>query len=148
MFSFRFNNEEIIRIFLLIIHHSISTAPAHNILLCLQQKPLFYASKVLNIHYTYLLEVAKFMHDFTRRKLPTPLLNFFSSNLTVHKHNTRQVLDPHFSIIYNSIAEKSIIHRGPRIWSNIPQPIKECETKNSFNKLLKRHFLTNQEHLS
>ena len=111
-------------------------------------KPLFYASNVLNIHYTYLLEVAKFMHDFTRRKLPTPLLNFFSSNLTVHKHNTRQVLDPHFSIIYNSIAEKSIIHRGPRIWSNIPQPIKECETKNSFNKLLKRHFLTNQEHLS
>ena len=111
-------------------------------------KPLYYASNVLNIHYTYLLEVAKFMHDFTRRKLPTPLLNFFSSNLTVHKHNTRQVLDPHFSIIYNSIAEKSIIHRGPRIWSNIPQPIKECETKNSFNKLLKRHFLTNQEHLS
>ena len=111
-------------------------------------KPLFYASNVLNIHYTYLLEVAKFMHDFTRRKLPTPLLNFFSSNLTVHKHNTRQVLDPHFSIIYNSIAEKSIIHRGPRIWSNIPQPIKECETKNSFNKLLKRHFLTNHEHLS
>ena len=111
-------------------------------------KPLFYASNVLNIHYTYLLEVAKFMHDFTRRKLPTPLLNFFSSNLTVHKHNTRQVLDPHFSIIYNSIAEKSIIHRGPRIWSNIPQPIKECETKNSFNKLLKRHFVTNQEHLS
>ena len=103
---------------------------------------------MLNIHYTYLLEVAKFMHDFTRRKLPTPLLNFFSSNLTVHQHNMRQVLDPHFSIIYNSIAEKSIIHRGPRIWSNIPQPIKECETKNSFNKLLKRHFLTNQEHLS
>ena len=111
-------------------------------------KPLFYASNVLNIHYTYLLEVANFMHDFTRRKLPTPLLNFFSSNLTVHQHNTRQVLDPHFSIIYNSIAEKSILHRGPRIWSNIPQPIKECETKNSFKKLLKRHFLTNQEHLS
>ena len=31
------------------------------------------------------------------------------------QHNTRQVLDPHFSIIYNSIAEKSIIHRGPRM---------------------------------
>ena len=74
--------------------------------------PLFYASSVLNIHYTYLLEVAKCMHDFTRRKLPTPLLNFFSSNLTVHQHNTRQVLDHNFSIIYNSIAEKSIIHRG------------------------------------
>ena len=111
-------------------------------------KPLFYASNVLNIHYTYLLEVANFMHDFTRRKLPTPFLNFFSSNLTVHQHNTRQVLDPHFSIIYNSIADKSILHRGPRIWSNIPQPIKECETKNSLKKLLKRHFLTNQEHLS
>ena len=54
-------------------------------------KPLFYASNVLNIEYTYLLEVAKFMHDFTRRKLPIPLLNFFSSNLTVHQHNTRQV---------------------------------------------------------
>ena len=58
------------------------------------------------------------------------------------------LLHQFFSIIYNSIAEKSIIHRGPRIWSNIPQPIKECETKNSFNKILKRHFLTNQEHLS
>ena len=108
-------------------------------------KPLFYASNVLNIEYTYLLEVAKCMHDFTRRKLPIPLLNFFSSNLTVHQHNTRQVLDPHFTIIFNSIAEKSIIHRGPRIWSNIPQPIKECANKNSFNKLLKRHFLMNQE---
>ena len=29
-------------------------------------KPLFYASNVLNIEYTYLLEVAKFMHDFTK----------------------------------------------------------------------------------
>ena len=78
-------------------------------------KPLFYASNVLNIKYSYLLEVAKFMHDFTGRKLPIPLLNFFSSNLAVHQHNTRQVLDPHFTIIFNSIAEKSIIHRGPRI---------------------------------
>ena len=108
-------------------------------------KPLFYASNVLNIKYSYLLEVAKFMHDFTRRKLPIPLLNFFSSNLTVRQHNTRQVLDPHFTIIFNSIAEKSIIHGGPRIWSNIPQPIKECANKKSFNKLLKRHFLMNQE---
>ena len=111
-------------------------------------KPLFYASNVLNINFTYLLEVSKFMHDYTRRTLPTPLLNFFSSNLTVHQHNTRQVLDPHFSIIYNSIAEKSIIHRGPRIWSNIPQVIKECVNKNSFNKLLKRHFVTKQEYIS
>ena len=54
-------------------------------------KYLFYASNVLNIKYTYLLEVAKFMHNFTRRKLPTPLLNFFSSNLTVHHHNMKQV---------------------------------------------------------
>ena len=73
-------------------------------------KPLFYASNVLNIHYTYLLEVAKFMHDFTRRKLPTPLLNFFSSNLTVHQHNTRQVLDPHFSIIY--LLQKNLLFIG------------------------------------
>ena len=54
-------------------------------------KPLFYASNVLNINFTYLLEVSKFMHDYTRRTLPTPLLNFFSSNLNVHQHNTRQV---------------------------------------------------------
>ena len=68
-------------------------------------KPLFYASNVLNIQYTYLLEVAKCMHDFTIRKLPTPLLNFFSSNQDVHQHNTRQVLDPHFTIIYHYFAE-------------------------------------------
>ena len=89
-------------------------------------KPLFYASNVLNIKYTYLLEVAKCMHGITRGKLLIPLFNFFSfcRNLTFHQHNTRQVLDPHFTIIYNYIAEKSIIHRGPRIWSNIPQPRK------------------------
>ena len=112
------------------------------------RKPLFYASNVLNINFTYLLEVSKFMHDYTRRTRPTPLLNFFSSNPTVHQHNTRQVLDPHFSIIYNYIADKYIIHRGPRIWSNIPQVIKECVNKNSFTKLLKRHFVTKQEYLS
>ena len=124
-------------------------------------KPLFYASNVININFTYLLEVSKCMHDYTRRTLPTPLLNFFSSYLTVHQyntrqvldphfsiiyltvhqHNTRQVLDPHFSIIYNYIAEKSIMHRGPRIWSNIPQVIKECVNKNSINTLLKRHYI-------
>ena len=101
---------------------------------------------VLNINNTYRLEVAKFMYDFTRRKLPTPILDFFASNLAVHQHNnnTRHVLDPHFTIIHNSTADKSILHRGPRIWSDIPQPIKECVNKISFIKLLKRHFLTNQ----
>ena len=85
------------------------------------------------------------MYDFTRRKLPTPILDLFASNLAVHQHNTRHVLDPHFTIIHNSTADKSIIlHRGPRIWSDIPQPIKECVNKISFIKLLKRHFLTNQ----
>ena len=108
-------------------------------------KPLFYASNVLNINNTYKLEVAKFMYDFTRRKLPTPILDFFASNLAVHQHNTRHVLDPHFTIIHNSTADKSILlHRGPRIWSDIPQPIKECVNKINFIKLLKRHFLTNQ----
>ena len=87
-------------------------------------KPLFYASNVLNINNTYRLEVAKFMYDFTRRKLPTPILDFFARNLAVHQHNTRHVLDPHFTIIHNSTADKSILHRGPRIWSDIPQPIK------------------------
>ena len=70
-------------------------------------KPLFYASNVLNINDTYRLEAAKLMYDFTRRKLPTPILDFFASNLAVHHHNTRQVLDPHFTIIHNSI-EKSL----------------------------------------
>ena len=107
-------------------------------------KPLFYASNVLNINNTYRLEVAKFMYDFTRRKLPTPILDFFARNLAVHQHNTRHVLDPHFTIIHNSTADKSILHRGPRIWSDIPQPIKECVNKIGFIKLLKRHFLTNQ----
>ena len=47
-------------------------------------KPLFYAKNVLNINNTYRLEVAKFMYGFTRRKLPTPILHFFASNLAVH----------------------------------------------------------------
>ena len=64
-------------------------------------KPLFYASNVLNINNTYRLEVAKFMYDFTKRKLPTPILDFFASN---------------FTIIHNSTADKSILHRGPKIW--------------------------------
>ena len=86
-------------------------------------KPLFYASNVLNINNTYRLEVTKFMYDFTRRKLPIPILDFFASNLAVHQHNTRHAHDPHFTIIHNSTADKSILHRGPRIWSDIPQPM-------------------------
>ena len=42
-------------------------------------RPLFYASNVLNINNTYRLEVAKFMYDFTRRKLPTPILDFLQA---------------------------------------------------------------------
>ena len=69
---------------------------------------LIYASNLLNINYTYLQEVATFMHDFTGRKLPTPIFNFFSNNWTVHQHNTRQVLDPHFIIIYISQLQKNL----------------------------------------
>ena len=81
-------------------------------------KPLFYASNVLNNNFTYLLEVSNFMHDYTRRRptLPTPLLNFFSSNLTFHQHNPGQVLDPHFFPLYIILLQKNIEFIGDPVF--------------------------------
>ena len=99
-------------------------------------EPLFYRSKLLKLNDLYRFELAKFMFDCINSLLPVPLLTYFTSNANIHSHHTRQINVPHVTQIHGSISAKSLIHKGPKIWSEIPQVIRLHRNKKAFNRLL------------
>ena len=91
---------------------------------------LFYRSKLLQLNDLYRFGLAKFMFDCINSLLPIPLvLAYFTSNANTHSHHTRQRNVPHVTQMHGSISAKSLIHKGPQIWSEIPQVIKLHKNK-------------------
>ena len=100
-------------------------------------EPLFYRSNILKLEDIYKCELSKFMFDCINSLLPTRLLDYFTINANVHTHYTRQIHILHVTPTYGSISEKSVTHKGPKIWSEIPQIIRLHTNKDRFIKLLK-----------
>ena len=57
------------------------------------------------------------MFDFMNGLLPISV--FY--NQCNHTHHTRQRNIPHVTQIYGTISERSVTHKGPTTWSEIPQ---------------------------
>ena len=80
---------------------------------------------ILQLNDMYTLQLAKFMFQYSKNQLPKPLMELFTPNSDIHKHNTRHNRDPHF-ISYNTHKyAQSFLHKAPVIWQNIPIQIKE-----------------------
>ena len=76
------------------------------------------------------------MFDCINGKLPTPILEFFISNATIHAHHTRQRYVPHVTQTFGTISERAVTHKGPNTWTEIPQTIRLHQNKNIFSRLL------------
>ena len=79
------------------------------------------------------------MSDGINSLLPINLLAYFTSNANIHSHHTRQINSPHVTQIHDSISAKSLIHKAPKMLSDIPQVglIRLHINKKAFNRLLK-----------
>ena len=56
--------------------------------------------------------------------LPTPILDYFTTNATIHAHHTRQRNIPHVTQTFGTISERAVTHKGPKTWIEIPQTIR------------------------
>ena len=77
------------------------------------------------------------MFDCINGLLPTPILEYFTTNATIHAHHTRQRNIPHVTQTFGTISKRAVTHKGPNIWTEIPQTIRLHQNKNTFSRLLK-----------
>ena len=73
------------------------------------------------------------MFDCINCFLPTSILEHFTTNATIHAHHTRQRIIPHVTetfgttgpgVCRGSISKRAVTHKGPKIWTEIPQTIR------------------------
>ena len=105
-------------------------------------EPLFIRNKILKIDDLYQFELSKFMFDCINCFLPTPILEHFTTNATIHAHHTRQRNIPHVTQTFGTIYKRAVTHKGPKIWTEIPQTIRLQQNKNTFSRLLKNDYIT------
>ena len=84
------------------------------------------------------------MFDCINGLLPTPILDYFTTNSTIHAHHTRQRNIPHVTQTFATISERAVTHKGPKAWTEIPQTIRLHQNKNIFSRLLKKTRLYHQ----
>ena len=105
-------------------------------------EPLFIRNKILKLDDLYKFELSKFMFDCINGLLPTPILEYFTTNATIHAHHTRQRNIPHVTQTFGTTSERAVMHKGPKIWTEIPQTIRLHQNKNIFSRLLKNDYIT------
>ena len=67
-------------------------------------EPLFIRNKILKIDDLYKFELSKFMFDCINCILPTPILEYFINNATIHAYHTRQINVPHVTQTFGTIS--------------------------------------------
>ena len=86
--------------------------------------------------------LSKFMFLHATKQLPPSLMLCFSLNENIHCHNTRHRNDPHIQARNTNIMTKNFLCKGPEIWLGIPNEIKQCKTRSSFNYQIKKHIIS------
>ena len=94
---------------------------------------------LLIIEQMYQVELAIFMFRTVKENHPTVLQNLFQSKAS--RISTRS--NSHYiSTAYRlTVCPQSIKFSGSKIWSNLPNEIKECKSLKSFAIKVKAHFL-------
>ena len=80
------------------------------------------------------------MFDCINGLLPTPIIEYFTTNATIHAHHTRQRNIPHVIQTFGTISERAVTRKGPTTWTEIPQTIRLNQNKNIFSRLLKKRL--------
>ena len=74
---------------------------------------------------------------------PEWLITFQTINQT-HSVITRQVNDLYVARTRTNAGSRSLKNRGPLLWNNLPQNVKDVNTLDNFKRKLKNYLLANQ----
>ena len=104
--------------------------------------PLYKKAEILYFLDAQKVEILKLVYGFVNKDLPQPLRTMFKFNQNIHTYNTRQSNDPHHDLYKYCIVFDSFLHKGPELWSKIPNDIKNFKSKKGFAKKVKKLFLS------
>ena len=71
------------------------------------------------------------MGKFMDKELPLSLLELLQSQVVNHEHDTRHRDGPNLPLAHSEIMRRSILHRGPNLWMNIPNHLRTTATTNA-----------------
>ena len=106
--------------------------------------PSYLKLQILKLNDLYLYEVAKLMHNHSRKKLPTSLSTFFAPVKTIHTRSTRLAsseLNLYLPRYKSQKLQKSFKYQGVKIWNSVPQDLKQLPF-NRFKTKYKKHLLS------
>lgn len=108
-------------------------------------KQLFKTNKLLKLNDLYKLNIAKFMYKATNNLLPNKLKLMYKPNNIMYDYNTRHAGNFHIRYRRTKLASLQINHQGPKIWQEIPNPLKNNKTEIGLKINLKKHIINNYE---
>ena len=91
---------------------------------------------VLNISNLIRFNICKFMYRYENNLVAESLSKVFERKIC-HSHNTRNQIKDY-------VFKECLFNKGPTIWKQVPNDIKQCKTLSLFAKKLKLYLLSNQ----
>ena len=102
---------------------------------------LFKSLAIPRLNDIFNISLGKFMFQNSKNELPPPLQRLFTPNTNVHTHFTRHRNNPHIEHRSSYIISKMFVHKGPKLWFELPTDIKEVNNKKLFTKHLKKLYI-------
>ena len=94
--------------------------------------PLLYESKML---------IFMFNSLHNSHNLPEVFKDYFKSNSTVHKYNTRQSSNLHLDCVSSNVGQRQTKFYASKCWNSLPQELKEFTNISSFKKNIRKYLL-------
>ena len=96
---------------------------------------------ILKLDDLYFLEVGKFMFRHSKQLLPSAFDEYFRN--IDHAHPTKTKSKSKYALPQprTELGKQSVKFKGIKVWSEIPDHIKNASSLDSFNDLLKKHLL-------
>ena len=109
-------------------------------------QPIFDYFKILNIDKTFALESGKFIYKSKNSLLPiSTIASHFTREVANHGYNLRN-RNTGLSIVpvefLSTYAQKSIQHRAVKLWSEIPNVVRNLDFFGPFKRQYKKHLLS------
>ena len=102
---------------------------------------LFKKLKILNIFYINKLQLASFMFSYSKQLLPNNFHDYFEYNSNINKYKTRNSNKMYVPFYNFNFSRTTVSFKGPQLWNELPNVLKEISTVLVFRKKYKCYLL-------
>ena len=89
------------------------------------------------------LKVNQFVHKHKLGQLPKVFDNYFTDNINIHSHNTRQASKLHLPRAHTNSGQQTIKILGVKLYNALPNIVKNVNTIKAFCAKVKKFYYTN-----